>query len=64
MLKGYKTLLLNGGIAAAAGFLQFVVGVDLKEYLNPTLAVVVLAVANFLLRLVTTTPVGVSAPKG
>jgi len=60
-MKGYRTLLLNGGLAAAAGFLQFIVGVDLSEYVSPTWATIILAVANFLLRFITTTPVGLKA---
>lgn len=56
MLKGFKTLLINGALAGVAGFLHYVVGADLSA-VDPSIAIIVVAVANMGLRLVTTTPV-------
>lgn len=57
MLTGYKTLLLNGLLAAGAAFLHFLVGADLSG-VDPTVAVIAVAAANFGLRFLTKTPVG------
>lgn len=57
MLPGYKTLLLNGLLAAVAGFLHFVLGADLSA-VDPAIATIAVAGANFALRFVTKTPVG------
>ena len=57
-MKGYKTLLVNGLIVAGVAVLQFVVGADLSAVMKPEVAVVVIAVANIGLRLLTSTPVG------
>lgn len=60
-MKGWRTLLINGGLAAAAAFLTFISGVDLASYgITGTVATIALAVVNFLLRFITTTPVGAS----
>ena len=62
-LKGWTTILVNGGILAAAAFLEFLAGINLEDLgVSPTVAVVGMAVINGLLRAVTTTPVGKAAP--
>ena len=63
-LKGWRTILVNGGILAAAAFLQFLAGVDLEKDLglSPTVAVVALTVINGILRAVTTTGIGKANP--
>jgi hypothetical protein len=58
-LKGWRTVLINGGILAVAAFLQFLAGVPLEDLgVSPTVAVFLLTVINGLLRAVTTTPMG------
>lgn len=57
MLVGYKTLLLNGLLAAGAAVLRYVVGADLSA-VNPATAIILVAAANFGLRFLTKTPVG------
>ena len=57
MLKGKKTLLVNGGLVAAAAVLQYIAGVDLVAYgLNAQTATIILGVVNIALRFVTSTP--------
>jgi len=59
IMKGWRTLLVNSGLAAAAAFLQFVAGINLPDYgIDGTVAVAVMAVVNFFLRFITTTGVG------
>ena len=58
-LKGWTTVLVNGGILAATAFLEFLADVPLESLgISPTLAVVALTVINGLLRAVTSTPIG------
>lgn len=57
-MKGFKTLFINGGIAALVALLTYAIGVDWSEYVSPTVAMVILAAANFGLRFLTDTPVG------
>ena len=58
-MKGWRTLLVNAGLAALAAFLQFVAGVNLADYgIDGTVATIILAVVNFVLRSITTTPIG------
>jgi len=57
MLKGKKTLLVNGGMVVMAALLQYVAGVDLTQYgLNAQTAAIIMGVVNIGLRFVTTTP--------
>lgn len=60
MLKGYRTLFLNAGLAALAGFLHFAAGSETAAALSshPNILLAVAAVSNFALRFVTNTPVG------
>lgn len=58
-MKGWRTLLVNGGLAALATFLQFVAGINLVDYgIDGTTATIILAIVNFVLRAITTTSVG------
>lgn len=57
MLAGYRTLLLNGLLAAGAAILHYVVGADLSA-LDPAITTILVAGANFALRFITKTPVG------
>lgn len=58
-MKGWRTLLVNGGIAGLAAALHYVAGVNLTDYgLNETTATVAMALINFVLRGITTTPIG------
>lgn len=57
MLAGYKTLILNGALAAGAAALHYIVGADLKD-VDPAVAVLLVAAANFGLRFLTKTKVG------
>ena len=60
-MRGWRTLLVNGGLVALAAFLQFVAGVNLADYgIDGTVATIILAVINFVLRFITTTPVGLA----
>lgn len=63
-LKGYRTILVNGGILAGATFLQFMAGIDLERDLglSPTTALILMVIINGLLRAITTTPLGKAAP--
>jgi hypothetical protein len=59
-MKGLRTLLLNGATVVGAAALTWAVGVDWTQYVSPTAAIIIVAVANMGLRVVTTTPVGKS----
>ena len=56
-MKGYRTLVVNGALAAVAAILHYIVGVDLSS-IDPAIATIIVAGANFALRFLTTTPVG------
>ncbi len=58
-MKGFKTLLFNGGLIAAASVLHYIVGTDLTSVIGPTGSLIVVGAANIILRFLTTTPVGV-----
>ena len=57
-MKGLRTLLMNAAVVVATALLTWIVGVNWTEYVSPSAAVIIVAVANMLLRVVTTTPVG------
>ena len=63
-LKGWTTVLVNGGILCAAAFLEFLAHIDLEHDLGltPTAATIGLTVINIILRAMTTTAVGKSSP--
>ena len=57
MLKGWKTILFNGGIVVATAMLNFLAGVDWVSQVGDQWAVVIIAAVNIVLRLVTNTAV-------
>jgi hypothetical protein len=58
-LKGLKTVLVNGAVVIGVAILKYVAGLNLADIgLSPENSVLALAVVNFGLRLLTTTPVG------
>lgn len=58
-LKGWRTVLINGGILAGVAFLHFLAGVNPQDLgLDSTTATIILTVVNVILRAMTTTPVG------
>ncbi len=59
-VKGWKTLLWNGGFAAVVGLLTYLAGVDWTMHVDPTIAMFLVAAVNVGLRVVTTTPIGKS----
>lgn len=59
-MKGFRTLAVNAGLAAAGAGLTYLAGVNWVEYVSPTIAVVAMAMVNMALRLITTTAVGKS----
>lgn len=56
-LKGWRTFLANSSVILIAA-LTIAAGVDWTEYVSPTKAIVITAMANMFLRLITTTPPG------
>lgn len=61
-MKGLRTLLMNGGTVVLISLLTWAAGVDWTQYVSPTVGMIILAVANFGLRFLTSTPVGSSEP--
>jgi hypothetical protein len=57
-MKGYRTLILNGAIVIGTAALTWVAGVNWSEYVNPTVAMVLVGAANIGLRMITTSAVG------
>ena len=55
-MKGYKTLLINGLLAAGVAGLQYVAGVNWTDYVSPTNAILATTIINVILRAVTSTP--------
>lgn len=58
MLKGYRTILINLLLIAAGPVLEYLGTVNWIDFVGETGAVLVMAIINVLMRLVTTTPVG------
>ena len=58
MLKGYRTLIINGLTVVVTALLTWVLGVDWVQHVSPTVALIIVAGANIGLRMVTTGPVG------
>lgn len=58
MLKGWRTILFNVGVAAGTVALKSLAGIDWVSVVGPVWSPLVLAGANIALRYVTTTPVG------
>jgi len=59
-MKGFRTLLINAGVVALVAVLHFLIGLDWTAYVSPQTGVVIVAIANMVLRLITDTPVGTS----
>mgnify|MGYP000302385422 CR=1 FL=1 len=57
-MKGLRTLLINALVVVATALLTWAVGVNWADYVSPSAAVIIVAVANMALRVITTTPVG------
>lgn len=57
-MKGFRTLLVNAAFVAIGAVLPWAAGIDWTQYVSPTAAVVIMALINGAMRLVTTTPVG------
>jgi len=60
-MKGWRTVLFNGLLVAAAAILHWIIGLDfnaLPLHLSPWIITMIIGGANFLLRLITDTPVG------
>jgi len=57
-MKGLRTLLINGIVVVATALLTWIVGVNWTDYVSPSAAVIIVAVGNMLLRVITTTPIG------
>lgn len=60
-MKGFKTLAINGLVVVATAGLGWAAGIDWSQHVSPTLAVVIVGVANFGLRFLTDTKVGKAA---
>lgn len=57
-MKGLRTVLINGAVVIGTATLTYIAGVDWTEFVNPTVAVIIVGAANFGLRFVTDTAVG------
>lgn len=57
-MKGFRTLIINGAVVIGAAGLTWAIGVDWTQHVSPTVAMVIVAGANFGLRFLTTTGVG------
>ncbi|HVL74232.1 MAG TPA: hypothetical protein VM434_20350 [Beijerinckiaceae bacterium] len=57
-MKGWRTLLVNGGTVAAIALLGWAAEVNWGDHVSAGTAAVIVAVVNIGLRLVTTGPVG------
>jgi hypothetical protein len=58
IMKGYRTLAINGATVAGLAELQWAAGIDWTQYASPTAAMLILAGINMALRFATTTAVG------
>ena len=57
-MKGYRTLLWNGGTAVVLALLTWAAGVNWAEYVSPTVAMIIVTGVNAILRMFTNTQVG------
>ena len=48
--KNWRTLILNAVVVIAIGLATYALGIDWTQYVSPTVAMIILAVANFVLR--------------
>lgn len=58
-MKGLRTLALNAAVVVLAALVTWAAGVDWTQHVNPTAAIIIMAVVNMGMRLITTTPVGI-----
>ncbi|MDP1702569.1 MAG: hypothetical protein Q8L53_16650 [Aestuariivirga sp.] len=56
-MTGFKTLLWNAALVVAGALVPWLAQVDWTQYVSPTVAVIIVAVVNVVLRIFTTTPV-------
>ena len=61
MMKGWRTVAINAGIAAATGALQYLAGVNWVEHVGEFWAITIVTAINGYLRYITTTPIGQNA---
>jgi hypothetical protein len=59
-MKGWRTLIFNGGLAVLIALLHFVVGTDWTQYVSPQTGMFIVLGANAILRAMTDTSVGSS----
>lgn len=57
-MKGWRTIAVNVGIAAATGGLQAAANINWIETVGPTWAMGIVAAINIGLRAITTSPIG------
>ncbi len=57
-MKGWRTIAVNVGLAAATGGLQAAANINWIDAVGPTWAMVAVAAINIGLRAITTSPVG------
>lgn len=55
-MKGFRTLLVNAGMAALLAILHFFTTVNWTAYVDPTWAIIITNGVNILLRFMTNTP--------
>lgn len=60
MLKGYRTILLGLVMAIAPSALTYLAGVDWTALVGPNLAMFIVGAVTITMRMITTTPPGVS----
>lgn len=57
-MKGWRTIAVNVGLAAATGGLQAAANINWIDVVGPTWAMGIIAAVNIGLRAITTSPVG------
>lgn len=62
-LKGFRTVIANAAMAGLAAFAAYLANVDWATQLGITGGAIAAALANYLLRTVTDTPIFTAAPK-
>lgn len=56
-MTGFKTLIWNLLLVIVGAVLPYLAGVDWTQYVSPTVAAIVVAVVNVILRIWTSTPI-------
>lgn len=56
-MKGFRTIIVNAGIAAATAGLKYLLDINWVEVVGPVLSVAIIAGINMGLRFLTDTPV-------